>query len=130
MVGQGLHRVDERHSVGSIVSRPPSTATSRRSWILRSSTARSARAASGDGTRPWHRRVLLLALLVQRPSSAEPPHRRNARPRRARLSFLRRLGKRILDAPLDGRRGGSPPQTDLLRAGRSRPCAMACPDLL
>jgi lipopolysaccharide biosynthesis protein len=29
-----------------------------------------------------------------------------------------------------GRRGGSPPQADLLRAGRSRPCAMARPDLL
>ena len=86
VVGEGLHRVDQRHQGGAPVPRPRPAAPAGRPRLLRPAGARGPRGAGRPGPAPRGDRLLLLALLVRRAPAPAAPTRRGAGLGRARLS--------------------------------------------
>src|ERR1035438_9237863 len=106
MVGQGVHRMAQRHKRTPAVSRSLPTPCSRQPLLLLSPAAGGARATGG--TRPaggpeW---LCVLPLLVWRASPAGAAGRRHAEARETRLPLLPLLGERGMESKLGRRQQG------------------------
>src|SRR5678815_628178 len=117
--------MDERHQSAAALSRPRAAQAAGGPGFLRLARAGSPGTTSRPRTAIRDRRFLLLALLVQRQAPVEPATGRNARVRSPGFPLLCRLGKRVLDPPLDRRGKGGLASADILVRRRCRSRAMA-----
>src|SRR5438094_10647633 len=109
---------------------PLPAARADRAGLLRSARPGNARSSSESRARARHPRLLLLLLLVQRQAIARPSARRGRPIGSARLSVLRVLGERELDAALGRRQRRAADRTNLLvgeRAPSDRTAAASLP---
>src|SRR3546814_12316803 len=91
LVGQGLHRMDQRHPCRPAVRRSRAAAAAGRSPLLRPSRPRNPCRAGGVGAALRHHGVPPLLLLVRRPpppSPPPPPHASRPAPGPSRLPVL------------------------------------------
>ena len=134
MVGQGLHRVDQRGARPAAVRRALPAAHPAGPRPLHAGRHGRAAAPGGDGARRRAARVRVLLLLVQRPPPAGVAARGAAGRPLDRPAVLPDVGQRELDPAL-GRFGGRGPDVaGLPRVGRGRagcrvPAALRRPPL-
>src|SRR5947207_8081519 len=100
MVGQGLHRMEQRRSRRPRVLGSRAAAAAGGSRFLRPARSRRPVRAGGAGPRVRNLGVLLLLLLVRREEAARSAAQRALTARRTRLSVLHLLAERELDAAL------------------------------
>src|SRR5437868_12618622 len=104
MVGQGFHRVDQRHKSHAAICRTCAASPARRSWFLRLAIAGNQREPGRAGAQLRDCWLLLLPLLVPRETVVATSFRGSARKWFAGFSVLPVLGERELDTRLGRRR--------------------------
>ena len=120
VVGEGIHRVDQRGPGRAALPRPRPAPSARRSRLLRPAGARGAGGPGRPGPASRGHRLLLLALLVRRAPAPPAPARRGRGLGRARLPVLRGVGQPELVGDLARRAEPDPHRADLPRS-RGRP---------